>query len=121
MDKFPGSPMYRTLSLTLALALSAGTAHAAGFEAKTMRAPYSSRAVERGLVLGKGWVEISLANEFKRADGYWDSKGEQVDFSDASWVYTTQSMITRATATHGEAPSLPLTRGRHSVRVSCRP
>lgn len=87
--------MYRTLSLTLALALSAGTAHAAGFEAKTMRAPYSSRAVERGLVLGKGWVEISLANEFKRADGYWDANGDQVDFSDASWLYTTQSILGR--------------------------
>lgn len=84
--------MYRTLSLTLGMALLSGSALAGGFEAKTMRAPYSSRAVERGLVLGKGWVEISLSNELKRADGYWNNAGNAVNFRDASWMYSTQSI-----------------------------
>ncbi|MFT4978341.1 MAG: hypothetical protein ACI8S6_004249 [Myxococcota bacterium] len=87
--------MYRTLSLTLGMAMLASSAHGAGFEAKTMRAPMSGREVERGLVLGKGWVEISLANDFKRAVGYWSGSGEARDFDDASWLYTTQSVLGR--------------------------
>ena len=87
--------MYRTLSLMLGLAVCAGTAQAGGFEAKTMRAPFSSREVERGLVLGKGWVELELGTDVKNATGYWDSQGQKVDFNDANWLYTTQSLNAR--------------------------
>ena len=89
--------MFRTLSSTLkvtalGLALSASTAQAAGFQAKTMRAPFSAREIERGLVLGKGWVEINLGTDVKNATGYWGADGTAEDFTDARWLYTTQSL-----------------------------
>lgn len=90
-----GSLMFHRLSLLLGLALWTSPAQAGGFEAKTMRAPLSSREVERALVLGKGWVEITLANEVKRAEGYWDSQGTAQSFTDASWLYSTQTLLGR--------------------------
>ena len=87
--------MYRSLSLSLSLALMGSAAHAAGFQAKTMRDAFSAREVERGLVLGKGWVQIDLGAAFKPATGYWDSEGEAVDFENAQWLYSTQSLTAR--------------------------
>ena len=64
--------------------------HAGGFEGKTMRDPFSNRSVERGLVLGKGWFQVSAGSSYKNATGYWDSAGTKQDFSSTSWLYTTQ-------------------------------
>ena len=72
-----------------------GTAQAGGFEPKTMRDPLSKRAIERGLVLGKGWVELEFANDLKVATSYWDSEGEAQDFEHAKWTYTTQRLDIR--------------------------
>ena len=85
--------MLRTLLAMLALPF--GLAEAGGFEAKTMRDSLSSREVERPLVIGKGWLEASLGYEHKRSSGYWDDEGEAVDFEDADWLYTTQSVHVR--------------------------
>ena len=79
----------------IGLALQPGTAHAAGFQAKTMRDPLSTREVERGLVLGKGWLEFGLGGDYKIANGYWDADGEAVDFDHASFLYTTQRLTVR--------------------------
>lgn len=81
--------MIRTLSIMLGL-MTGGVAHAGGFDAKTMRDPLSAREVERGLVVGKGWFNLTLGTDFKQAEGYWDEAGESVDFEDANWTYTTQ-------------------------------
>ncbi|MEC8381412.1 MAG: hypothetical protein VXZ96_13875 [Myxococcota bacterium] len=70
-------------------------AQAGGFEPKTMRDPLSKRAIERGLVLGKGWVELEFANDSKVATGYWDSEGQPQDFEHARWTYTTQRLDIR--------------------------
>ena len=40
-------------------------AQAGGFEPKTMRDPLSKRAIERGLVLGKGWVELRICQRYE--------------------------------------------------------
>ncbi|MEL6345693.1 MAG: hypothetical protein AAFV53_21470 [Myxococcota bacterium] len=78
-------------SIFLGLLATAGVAHAGGFEAKTMRDPLSAREVERGLVLGKGWLNFTLATDIKSATGFWGPDGEAEDFEDATWLYTTQS------------------------------
>ena len=70
--------------------LFATSAEAGGFEGKTMRDPFSNRSVERGLVLGKGWFQITAGNSYKNATGYWDDQGVQQDFESANWLYTTQ-------------------------------
>lgn len=71
------------------------TAFAGGFEPKTMRDPLSKRGLERGLVLGKGWVELEFANDYKVATSYWDGDGEAQDFDYAKWTYTTQRLDIR--------------------------
>jgi hypothetical protein len=82
------------------LALMQGApAHAAGFQAKTMRDPLPAREVERNLVIGKGWLELELSNEIKVAEGFWDEEGKEQDFENARWTYTTQ----RATVRYGLA------------------
>ena len=81
--------------LLLTLALGASTAHAAAFEPKTMRDTLPALEVERGLVLGKGWLEFGVGADVKMATGYWDSEGEAQDFEDASWTYTTERLDIR--------------------------
>ena len=70
-------------------------AAAAGFEAKTMRDSLSVREVERGLIIGRGWLEFGFNNSVKQADGYWSADGEPVDFESAEWLYTTHSLDIR--------------------------
>ena len=92
--------MKRTLTLKPALICTAlfsyGTAaHAAGFQAKTMRETLSAREVERGLLLGKGWLEFGLGTDVKIAEGYWSAEGEAEDWDDARWTWSTQRIDIR--------------------------
>lgn len=96
--------------LLVALTFGHGTAEAAGFQAKTMRAPLSAVEVERPLVIGRGWLEFGLGFDYKRAGGCWPvesdgdcfvetgawgSDGEVDPFEDARWTYTTQRLDIR--------------------------
>jgi hypothetical protein len=91
------------LVLTSAAAVTGPDAHAAAFEAKTMRETLSAREVERPLILGKGWLEFGLGLDYKLADGAWDSAGEQTEWSDsagdgyegARFTHTTQRLDLR--------------------------
>lgn len=77
--------------MILSLALAAWTpAEAAGFQAKTMRAPLSAVEVERPLVIGRGWIELGFGADVKPATGRWSEDGEVVPFEDANWLYTTE-------------------------------
>jgi hypothetical protein len=84
------------LLILTALALTTPSAEAAGFQAKTMRAPLSAVEVERPLVIGRGWLELGLGADYKLASGYWDDEGNSRDFEagpgfeGAQWLYTTQ-------------------------------
>jgi hypothetical protein len=88
------------LAMAGAVAVTGPDAHAAAFEAKTMRETLSAREVERPLILGKGWLEFGLGMDYKVADGAWDSAGEQVDWTDdagdgydgARFTHTTQRL-----------------------------
>ena len=88
------------LALASTVAASGLDAHAAAFEAKTMRETLSAREVERPLILGKGWVEFGLGMDYKVASGAWDGSGEQLDwsadageaFDGARFTYTTQRL-----------------------------
>lgn len=87
----------------LATLLLPAEAMAEAWEAKTMRAPLSAREVERPLVIGKGWLEFGLGVEVKQAQGYWGPNGEAIDFTDAEWLYTTESLNVRyGTVRRGE-------------------
>lgn len=81
--------------LSLALAFLVDSAEAAGFQAKTMRAPLSAVEVERALVIGRGWLEFGLGADVKPATGQWSADGEAVPFDDARWLYTTQRLDIR--------------------------
>ena len=74
------------------------------FQQKTMQAPFSSREVERGLVLPKGWIQFSFQGEAKLAEGYWGSAGEALDFDYADWFYTTERISYR----YGFLPNLEI-------------
>ncbi len=87
--------MKRMLPLLLALAWTAPAAHAAGFQAKTMRETLSAREVERGLLIGKGWLEIGTGVDVKKATGAWDSEGNAVEWSDTTWTWTTERIQLR--------------------------
>ena len=67
-------------------------AQAGGLEGKTMRDPISNRSLERGLVLGKGWFQISTGASYKMSSAYWDSTGVKQDWDSTSWLYTTEYM-----------------------------
>jgi hypothetical protein len=82
--------MKRTLTLLTALFCAAPAAQAAGVQAKTMRETLSAREVERGLLIGKGWFEVGLGTDIKKADGYWSAEGEPVDWDNARWTWSTQ-------------------------------
>ena len=81
--------------LLLALAFGHGSAEAAGFQAKTMRAPLAAVEVERPLIIGRGWLELGLGMDYKLATGAWSAEGEAADFSNAEWTYTTQRLDIR--------------------------
>jgi hypothetical protein len=81
--------------LVVAGALASSTASAGPFLSKTMQDQFFDRTVERPLVLGKGWVELALRNDFKLANGYWDENGDAQEFSSASFLYTTQTLEAR--------------------------
>jgi len=79
----------------LASLLLPAEALAEAWEAKTMRAPLSAREVERPLIIGKGWLEIGVGADVKQAQGYWGPDGEAIDFDDANWLYTRESLNVR--------------------------
>jgi hypothetical protein len=94
--------------LSLALLLGSDPAEAAGFQAKTMRAPLAAVEVERPLIIGKGWLEFGIGFDFKQAGpcwpspttclaetGAWGSDGEVDAFDSAKWTYTTESLDVR--------------------------
>ncbi len=87
--------MKRTLTLLTALFCAAPSAYAAGFQAKTMRETLSAREVERGLLLGKGWLELGFGADVKVAKGYWSASGAPMDFDDAQWTWTTERVSMR--------------------------
>ena len=80
--------------ITLALAMSP-LANAGVLADKTMKAPLSSREIERALILGKGWLELGLGADVKRAEGYWGPEGEALDFDSASFLYTRERVQLR--------------------------
>jgi hypothetical protein len=87
--------MLLKLLLIACLGILCSPAWAAGFQTRTMRDALPTREIERNLVLGKGWLELSLINEFKQAEGYWDADGKPQDFEHASWLYSTQKAAIR--------------------------
>lgn len=87
--------MLTTALTSLVLALCAGDAHAEGFQVKTMRDPLPAREYERGLVIGKGWVEWGFGADVKSAKGYWDSEGEAQEWENARFLHTTERLHVR--------------------------
>lgn len=94
--------------LLLALTFGSGPAQAAGFQAKTMRAPLAAVEVERPLIIGRGWFEVGLGMDYKVAGGCWPSPDSCVaetgawgsdgavdPFDHARWTYTTQRLDVR--------------------------
>lgn len=81
--------------LMIALATWTSPAEAAGFQAKTMRAPLSAVEVERPLVIGRGWMEFGLGADVKVATGQWSAEGEVEAFDSARWLYTTERLDLR--------------------------
>jgi hypothetical protein len=93
----------------LTLLAASPEAAAAGFQAKTMRAPMSAVEVERPLVIGKGWLEASFGYDQKLADGAWSSTGEAIQWESARWLYTTERIgirygFTRSTEFYWDIP-----------------
>ncbi len=82
--------MRKLLLTTLFLAAPTGRVMAGAWEAKTMRQPWSTREVERPLILTKGWLQFDLGMDWKVATGYWTPEGEALEFDSARWTYTTQ-------------------------------
>lgn len=90
--------------LSLAAFVLPSVAQAGVWEAKTMQAPYSSRELERPLLMAKGWLEFGIGADVKNATGYWDSNGQKVLFENANWLYTTERLDIR----YGVAPRAEL-------------
>ena len=88
-----------TISLLFALMIS--DVHATGLEKKTSSAYIPNRSLQRRLVLGKNWFEVSAGSTYKDATGSWNPDGVELSyngeslpykpFDSASWLYTTQS------------------------------
>jgi hypothetical protein len=74
------------------------------FTAKAMREPLSGREVERGLLMPKGWLELSLGYERKVSRAAWSDAGERDDWDSAVWTYQTQ----RAALRYGLGPRIEL-------------
>lgn len=81
--------------LAALLGLLSQSAFGAAFETKTMRDTLPAREMERPLNMPKGWLEFGLGADVKNATGYWDEQGQPVDFTDATWLYSTQSLAIR--------------------------
>lgn len=88
--------------LSVAWVLLTPTAEAAGFQAKTMRAPLSAVEVERPLVIGRGWLEFGLGFDYKLGTGAWTDTGGMIvapgamePFDNAQWLYTTERLQLR--------------------------
>ncbi len=84
----------------------AQTAHAGGgpFSAKAMRESFSTREVDRSLLLPKGWLELSLGFDYKLGVGAWGADGSRQKWEDARWHYMTE----RATLRYGLGPRVEL-------------
>jgi hypothetical protein len=80
--------------------LAPSAVNAAAWESKTMQSPFSAREVGRTLKLPKGWMEMSLGADVKLASAYWDADGNAVDFENASWLYSTESVSFRYGLSH---------------------
>ena len=78
----------RLFSAAILLGLST-SAHAA-FTEKTMRAPLPRQAIERGLLLPRGWVELELDANRKTATANWSADGEREEWNDATFQYQTE-------------------------------
>lgn len=88
--------LWPALALTLSCtALMPAEAQATAWEAKTMRAPLSAREVERPLILGKGWLELSLEAQVKSTNQYWGPEGEKLEWDYAEWLYTKETLRVR--------------------------
>ena len=89
--------MKRLCTLGLLATISSSSALAAGFEAKTMRDTLSAREIDRGLLIGKGWLEFGLGADWKVATGAWGSDGEPIewDSTGTEWLYSTQRLDIR--------------------------
>lgn len=74
------------------------------FAVKTMRNPLPAREVERGLLLPKGWLELSLGYDHKIGTGAWTAAGEKELFEHARWTYRTE----KATLRYGLGPRVEL-------------
>ena len=89
-----------TISLLLAI-FTISDVHATGLELKTSNAYIPNRSLQRRLVLGKNWFEVSVGSTYKDATGSWNPDGVELlyngeslpykPFDSASWLYTTQS------------------------------
>jgi hypothetical protein len=86
--------------VTTLLAITA----AALAEPRTMREALSTREVERGLLLPKGWVELSAGFDRHRGIGAWSPEGNPEPFDDADWRYDTW----RPTVRYGLGPRVEL-------------
>ena len=87
--------MKKLIAVAFVAAHFSSDALAAGFEAKTMRDSLSAREVERGLLIGKGWLEFGLGTDVKQSKGAWGSDRSEVDWSSTEWLYTTQRLDLR--------------------------
>ncbi len=88
--------LWLALALILScMALLPTEAQATAWEAKTMRASLSAREVERPLILGKGWLELSLEAQVKSTDQYWGPQGEKLEWDYAEWLYTKETVRVR--------------------------
>jgi len=67
-------------------------AQAAGgpFGAKAMREAFSTREVDRSLLLPKGWLELSLGFDYKLGMGAWGEDGSRQAWESARWHYMTE-------------------------------
>ena len=89
------STVCRIAALVAMIWAFASDARADIFVVKTMRTPFPTKQVDRGLKLPKGWLDLSLAYDHKLASGYWDSAGQAVDFSHAKFTYQTEHAVLR--------------------------
>jgi len=81
--------------VTTAALLMGQNAFGSGFEPKTMQMAFPLWSIQRGLVLTKGWVEVTAAASVKESTGHWDVQGKPVDFDATSMLHSTQSFGVR--------------------------
>lgn len=92
--------MIRTALALFLVGLLPASAEASAFEPKTMQDTFPVREVERPLTMPKGWLQLSLGTDVKSASGYWNSAGEPVDFANAHWMWSTQTLGVRYGLAH---------------------